>query len=41
MNRDMVVAQIRAALAMLGFSVLSMMRRDKPQTESAGQSRNQ
>ena len=35
MNRDIVVAQVRAALALLGFSVLGMMRRDKTQTESA------
>jgi len=41
MNRDTVVAQVRAALAMLGLAVLGMMRRDKAQTESAGQSRNE
>ena len=35
MNRDIVVAQVRAALALLGLSVLGMMRRDKTQTESA------
>ena len=35
MNRDIVVAQAQAALALLGFSVLGMMRRDKTQTESA------
>jgi hypothetical protein len=33
MNRDIVVAQVQAALALLGFSVFSMMRRDKTQTE--------
>jgi len=31
---DIVVAQVRAALAFLGLSVLSMMRWDKTQTES-------
>jgi hypothetical protein len=40
MNRDIVVAQVQAALALLGFSVFSMMRRDKTQTESASQYRN-
>jgi len=35
MNHDIVVAQVRAALALLGFFVLGMMRRDKTQTESA------
>ncbi|MCK4394811.1 hypothetical protein KAX17_18080 [Candidatus Bipolaricaulota bacterium] len=35
MSRDIVVAQVRAALAFLRFSVLGMMRRDKTQTESA------
>jgi len=37
MNRDIVVTQVRVALALLGFSVLAMMRRDKTQTESASQ----
>jgi len=35
MNRNIVVAQVRASMALLGFSVLGMMRRDKTQTESA------
>jgi len=37
MNRDIVVAQVRAALVMLGLAVLGMMRRDKTETESASQ----
>ena len=36
MNRDIVVEQVQSALALLGVSVLSMMRRDKTQTESVG-----
>jgi len=35
MSRDIVVAQVREALVLIGFSVLGMMRRDKTQTESA------
>ena len=34
MNRDIVVAQVQASMAILGFCVLGMMRR-KTQTESA------
>ncbi|MCK4391924.1 hypothetical protein KAX17_03375 [Candidatus Bipolaricaulota bacterium] len=40
-NCDIVVAWVRAALALLGVCVLGMMRRDKTQTEFAGRSRNQ
>ena len=35
MNRDIAVAQVRVALALLGFSVLGMMRRGKTQMEFA------
>jgi hypothetical protein len=35
MTRDIAVEQVRAALAMLGFSALGIMLRDKMQTKSA------
>jgi len=39
MNRDIVVAQVQAALVLIGFSMFGMMRR-KTQVESASQYRN-
>ena len=35
MNRDIVVAQVPGALALIGFWVLGMMRRGKTQMEFA------